>query len=369
MTGDLHPAAEGIPPIRYTLLVPRLDTTGPTNLAVDLANGMATRGLAVQLLYLGGEPQRSDVDPAVHTRRFRGSDLRNTPGIVHSHGLRPDLVAAIMGVFGRSIAITTLHGHLPFHIAFDYPPWKTAMAWYAWRLALSRFTRIICLSATMHRFYRYQFKSRQLAIVYNFRAARHGENPPPDAATARWIAEQRASGRTVLIFVGSLTRRKNIALLARSVAMSDRLALVVCGRGPDMAQIDAIATPAEGRIRLAGHVAEVQSIIAACDCLVLPSHAEGLSLAALEAGQVGVPLLLSNIAVHREMAALGLGTTFDHRRFGDFEAKLAGLGMPTLARREKLIAIWTSMFSAEVGLARYLEVIRDVAAGGKNSGD
>jgi glycosyltransferase involved in cell wall biosynthesis len=321
MTIDRHFSAY---PIQYTLLVPRLDTTGPTNLAVDLANGMATRGLAVQLLYLGGNPQRSDIHPAVHSRRFRWSDVLATPGIVHSHGLRPDLVAALMSLVGPSTAITTLHGHFPFHLAFDYSSQKARAAWWVWRVALSRFARIICLSATMRRFYQHSFRLDQLVTAYNFRTARSVDSGALDVATTNWIADQRTAGRAVLIFVGSLTRRKNVVPLARAVAKSDRLALIVCGLGPDLAEIEAVAATASARIMLAGHVVDVQSIVAACDCLVLPSHAEGLSLAALEAGQVGVPLLLSNIAVHRELAVMKLGTIFDQRRFSDFEAKALG---------------------------------------------
>lgn len=362
MTADLHASAPDTPPIRYTLLVPRLDTTGPTNLAVDLANGMVTRGLAVQLLYLGGEPQRRDVDPAVETRRLRWSDLRNTPGIVHSHGLRPDLVAAIMSLFGRTTAITTLHGHFPFHLAFDYSPRKARAAWWVWRLALGRFARVICLSATMRRFYRHGFRPDQLVTAYNFRASRPADLETPDPAIASWIADQRAAGRTLMVFVGSLSRRKNVVPLARAVATSDCLALIVCGLGPALAEIEAIATTAGSRIRPAGHVADVQRIVAACDCLVLPSHAEGLSLAALEAGQVGVPLLLSNIAVHRELATMGLGTIFDHRHFSDLETKALGYRDYDRSLSERLVEIWTSLFSAEAGLARYLEIIQDASA-------
>lgn len=347
-------------PIRYTLLVPRLDTTGPTNLAVDLANGMATRGLVVQLLYLGGSPQRSDVAPAVHTRRFRWSDILSTPGVVHSHGLRPDLVAAIMSLIGHCTVITTLHGHFPFHLSFDYSPLKARAAWWIWRLALSRFSRIICLSATMQRFYRDSFRPNQLVTAYNFRAARLTDPKLVDAATTSWIADQRAAGRVILVFVGSLNRRKNVLPLVGAVSNAEHLALIVCGLGPDLAEIEKIAATAGSRIRLAGHVADVQRIVATCDCLVLPSHAEGLSLAALEAGQVGVPLLLSNIAVHRELAAMGLGIIFDHRRFDDFEAKALSYKEYNDTFSKRIVGTWTMLFSAETGLARYLEIIQEV---------
>ena len=74
-------------------------------------------------------------------------------------------------------------------------------------------------------------------------------------------------------------------------------------------------------LELAGQLQQPAQAMSTADVLVLPSFAEGLPLVALEAARLGIPCLLSNIAVHREMAALGLGLIFQRHGFRDFRAK------------------------------------------------
>lgn len=344
----------------YTLIVPRLDRTGPTNLAVDLANGAAARGLAVTILYLGGSPVRRDLHPRIDVRRFRASDVLRTRGVVHAHGFRPDLVAGAMALAGRCATMTTLHGHFPHHIAFDHGPARSTLAWRAWRLALGRMDVIVCLSQTMRRFYQQRLPADRLAVAYNFRDTQvSAESLAP--VVSKWLEGERRQERTVLVYVGSLITRKNVVPLAEAVARSANLSLIMCGDGPLRPALEAIAAEAGGHIHLAGHVSEPAQAIAAGDWLVLPSFAEGLSLAVLEAAQLGVPLLLSNIAVHREVASLGLGQTFDHRRFTDLAARAMGSVPNAIAPLDERLRIWQEHFSVEAGMARYLALIEQAA--------
>src|SRR5574340_385822 len=81
---------------RYTLIVPRVDHTGPCNVAVDLARAAAAAGWAVQILYLSGTPSRDVGDAAIPVRRVRFGDLFSLRGVLHTHCLRPDLLGALL---------------------------------------------------------------------------------------------------------------------------------------------------------------------------------------------------------------------------------------------------------------------------------
>lgn len=116
----------------YTLIVPRADRTGPTNVAVDIGSAAAAQGWRVTLLYLSGQPSRDDLDAIHEVRKFRFADVFRTRGVVHSHGLRPDLAAWLFTWNRRCVVASTLHGHFPGHLAFDYSPCKVKIAWWVW---------------------------------------------------------------------------------------------------------------------------------------------------------------------------------------------------------------------------------------------
>jgi glycosyltransferase involved in cell wall biosynthesis len=175
-------------------------------------------------------------------------------------------------------------------------------------------------------------------------------------ALEAWVASQRAAGRSVLTYVGGLNPRKNVAALIEALATRHGVALLVCGDGPLAAALRERAAQPElqPRVLFLGQVGAPQAVVALGDALVLPSRAEGMPLVALEAAAAGRPCLLSNIAVHRELAAAGLGVTFDHRRFTDFDLRLSQLlSRPQAEEARRLHALWRERFTADRGFEAY----------------
>lgn len=339
----------------YTALVPRLDATGLTNVAVDVARGMKTAGAFTRLVYLSGQPTRNDLDSFDEVRRMRWSDPFRLRGIVHTHGLRPDIIGAAFTLRRRCLVVSTMHGHLPQHLRFDYPEWKVQLAWRICSLALRRFDSIVCISETMLRHYRRTRPAANYHVVYNFRGTGQPSNATMDPGCTGWFNSQRGHGRAILIYVGSISKRKNIAALIQRMIEAPQVSLVVCGDGPLRPALEE-SLPLEARSRLLflGHVDAPEILMPHCDALVLPSKAEGLPLVIIEAARCGIPSLMSNIAVHRELAAKGIGLTFDRHGFSDFADKAAQLSRErSTSRSNELRSLWEREFSPEVGMARY----------------
>jgi hypothetical protein len=129
----------------YIIITPRADNTGPTNVAVDIGRAAIRSGYVVTLLYLSGQPSRTDLDTFHQVRKFRFGDLFNLSGIVHSHGMRPDFVGWLLSWSGKCKIITTMHQHCPHHMYFDNQKWKVNLAWMLWAKALERFDNIFCI--------------------------------------------------------------------------------------------------------------------------------------------------------------------------------------------------------------------------------
>ena len=339
----------------YTALIPALDRTGPVNVAVDLARAASQRGWKVKVLHLSTvRNPRDDLDFASEVRPWRWSDLWQLHGVVHTHCLRPDLVGGLLSWNRRCKLITTLHNFFLIDVGFDHPRAYAFAAWLLWTRAIARYAHVVCISEAMRRYYRRLLPGVRFEVVRNFRqAAAPGDSLAP--AVSQWLNEQRRANRTVLAYAGSLSPRKNVVSLLDRIASRDDCALLVCGAGTAATELEsrALQLSIHDRLLLCGHVAVPSHHIARADVLVLPSLAEGFPLVVLEAASVGVPSLLSNIAVHREIAALGFGVTFDHLRGIDFSGKLDVLLSESKAPDAELQQLWLQQFSPDAGFARY----------------
>jgi glycosyltransferase involved in cell wall biosynthesis len=343
----------------YTLIVPALDRTGPVNVAVDIGIAARSAGWRVRLLYLTSIAPRNDLEFANEVRQFQCSDFWRLSGVVHTHCLRPDLLGLVLAWNRRVTLVTTLHNFFLFDVGFDKPRIYVQIAWQVWRRALRYFDQVICISESMRRYYRRCLPDQPLQVAYNFRA-----EPLPisvDTTTLAWIENRRNSGDIVLSFVGSLSKRKNILGLVAALSDAPLLSLIVCGQGALREELEDLVKSRglQDRVRLQGQVFSPSSITRHTDALVLPSYAEGFPLAVLEAASVGVPALMSNITVHRELAGLGFGQTFDHRCFSDLAEKAQALRLGTPAPSIALISLWSRDFAPQAGFARYEKLISE----------
>jgi glycosyltransferase involved in cell wall biosynthesis len=352
----------------YTLITPRLDDTGPCNVAVDIGRAASNAGWTVSLRYLSGHPSRNDLTQFQDVRRLSVSDLVSTSGVIHTHCLRPDLIGWLFTFNSKCTVITTLHNHFLIDLSFDYSPLKVRLAWRLWSTALRRFDHRVCISQTMRRYYRRLMPDLEFDVAYNFRSDPEASDGvfvlPPRLVD--WLRLQRLEGRVVLAYVGSLTRRKNLTPLVEALAGGDEVALVLCGKGSQLPELEqtVVELGLSARVLFLGQVASPREVVRMCDILVLPSLAEGLPLAVLEAISVGRPCVLSNIGVHRELARLGVGVTFDHRDFSDFATKVVAVTSgrpPGQAPDPGLQLLWRNVFSSKVGFGRYQTLLCSVS--------
>ena len=111
--------------------------------------------------------------------------------------------------------------------------------------------------------------------------------------------------RVLCAFVGRLTPQKDPALLleAWDVVRFSQAHLVLVGDGPLQRGLEACAAsgPLAGQVTFAGATADVAPYLKAADLLVLPSRAEGMSNALLEAMACGLPIVATDLIGNREV--------------------------------------------------------------------
>jgi len=198
---------------------------------------------------------------------------------------------------------------------------------------------------------------------------------PRDEVRAR---EGVDGGTALLLAAARLSRRKGFDVLlealaelrARGVHFAPRL--WIAGDGDERPALEALSARRglDDRVRFLGRREDVPDLLGACDALVMPSRAEGLGIAALQAMAAGRPVVasavggLADAVVHEETGLLvppdDAGALADAlARLGDvaLRRRLGDAGPPRVRRHFSADAM------VEAYAALYEEVIAEAVAG------
>jgi len=107
-------------------------------------------------------------------------------------------------------------------------------------------------------------------------------------------------GDFVVASAAQLVERKGLDVLIAALAHTDRsrpIVVLIAGDGEERERLEALArsVAAPHRVALLGHVANVADVLSAADAFALPSRAEGLGVAALEAMALGRAVVATEV--------------------------------------------------------------------------
>jgi glycosyltransferase involved in cell wall biosynthesis len=246
----------------------------------------------------------------------RMMSLRRQFDVVHAQ--QPHLQSLVASLVARVLgkpSVLTLHLRVPrassrtlrlMHSGID-------------RLALAYANVAVAVSPLVAE----EFRHREMRVIENGVDTRLFRPSEENRQTIR--SELGIKDCIVFVFAGRWARSKGFDLLLQA-AHSDRLAgrpfhlLILGERAPEEPHLISSVAPNpenHGRIRVLGAVDDLPMYLNAGDVFILPSRLEGLPLAFLEAMASGLPVIASDIAIHRRIAEQsGCVRTF---RTGDHE--------------------------------------------------
>jgi glycosyltransferase involved in cell wall biosynthesis len=233
---------------------------------------------------------------------YGGSELRKqvtalSPDIVHSHGIRADLLSAL--ALRSYTTVSTLHNNPVLDYTHQYGQVKGRALAALHLLGLQFIDHPVgCSAYVADSVKRYGLSP---TVIRNGIDA-DTYTPTEDTTSAR-TAVGLPRDRTIFVSVGAFLERKDPQTVVEGFLESRRTAdstLVMVGDGPER---DACRTLADGHpsIVFPGFVETVRPYLTAADYFVSASLGEGLPVAVLEALACGLPVCLSDIDPHEEI--------------------------------------------------------------------
>ncbi len=264
--------------------------------------------------------------------------IRQRYQILHAHlAFGPAVAAALVAPWLGKKVVVKFGNSGPFgDVQVSQATWRGRL-----KLALLRRRAdvVVALDETMAReLHEAGFDPRRIVRLDNGIPVEAFRPTLPRRAYRRIVGVE---GRDVLVFVGRLAPQKGLDLLLRALvpvfAQRPQACLMLVGEGPERPALEALARELgiTDQVCFLGYVEDVAPYLWAGDVFVLPSWAEGMSNALLEAMAAGMACVVTAVGQGPEMLDQGrCGVVVPP---GDpqalTEALLALLASPDLRRR------------------------------------
>ena len=284
-------------PMRVLQIIHDHERGGVQNLAGMIEDGLRSHRFAVETAYLYPRPDLPLYAKLVYTLRLARQIWRGGFDTLIAYQSTASILVGIVGWLS-GCRLRLVHQTCP---PSQTPRPLRALDQLAGALGLYS-ANIINSAATWAEFARYPARYRRSMIMIE-----HGLDAP--VPTASREATRRRLGlplsHPILLNVGRLTAQKNQDVLIRALACLPQAHLVLAGAGGKDEAFHALAATlgVDDRLHRLGALppGEIADLYAAADLFVFPSIWETFGLAAVEAGMAGLPMVVADLPVLREV--------------------------------------------------------------------
>ncbi len=224
-------------------------------------------------------------------RRLRAMLSREARAVVHSHGYKPDILLAALGVPRRLPCVSTCH-------SWYSETAKLKALEFLDKRAVRRFDQVIAVSEEIYRdLLASGAPASRLSRIDNGISIPQLDAHTRDAIRSEW---KLAPGEKLVVQIGRLAKSKRNAMLLKAVSELPRnitARVLLIGEGEERADLVEYARSVgmDGRVIFAGYRRDAAAIMSAADILAITSNKEGLPIVVLEAMAVGCPIVATAV--------------------------------------------------------------------------
>lgn len=303
--------------MRIAYIISTLDQCGPVNVLYGIVSNLCdTNEIAVFTLAAepdgsrAGDFDRLDipvkrvfdgrVQSLIFGRRALHYALKEfSPDVVHAHGFRSTILCRDLPY--RKIA--TVHNCIYEDYLTTYGAARASWMTRIEVAALRRFDEVVACSESNAEYLRAEYGLAVSVVRNGVDQARFfplAANPRGELRRKLGINEDTFA----LVTTGGCSEWKRTLPLVKAFTSALKetgidAELHIFGEGPDFETCKSLDLP---RVYFHGFVTDVVPWLQVCDMFVSASASEGMPLAVLEAISCGLPVLLSDIPPHREIA-------------------------------------------------------------------
>jgi glycosyltransferase involved in cell wall biosynthesis len=255
------------------------------NGAGEMTRRAADNGIACQAFVTSG---RLGLLPML--RRLRAMLAQESRAVIHSHGYKPDILLAALGVPRRLPCLATCHSWYSTTV-------KLKALEYVDKWAVRRFDHVVAVSDEIYRDLRASGMPDARVSRINNAISIPVLDTDRNKIRAEWNV---APDEKLVVQIGRLAKSKRNALLLEAVAALPgdiAVRVVFVGDGEEREALGAYARELkiDGRVIFAGYRRNAPAIMAAADVLAITSNQEGLPIVILEAMAVGCPIIATAV--------------------------------------------------------------------------
>lgn len=213
------------------------------------------------------------------------------PDVIHSHGYKPDIFLAALGIPRKRICFATCH-------TWYSDNFKMKIFEYLDKRALRKFHRVFVVSADLETDVKnVAIDPAKVALIPNGIAP---APPAPDSRVRLRTALDVAQDQAVILRLGRLAESKgNRYLLEACAKLPSEVpwVLVFAGDGEEAQFLNdyALKLGVQQRVRFLGFRDDVSDLIACSDVVAMPSLKEGMPMVMLEAMAGARPVVVTDV--------------------------------------------------------------------------
>jgi glycosyltransferase involved in cell wall biosynthesis len=291
--------------MKIAIIVPSLINRGPVIVVKDIVEQLNGRVALIKVFYLDNIPVELSFNCEVEKLSLTSlSKQLSSFDIVHSHMLRPNILISILPLKNVK-KIATLHNYMYEDISNTHNKVVAKIIQSIWVYSLKNYNKVICLTNNMKEYYNnLGIEKSNLSVIYNGRPKIELNNIQALDSSESLLISEFKSRFFVLGVTALLSQRKGIDQLIKVLKSTPNVGLMIIGDGPEKDSLMILAKKlgVHSQCLFLGYKQKIYKYFKYFDGFAMPSLSEGFPLAFIEASSFGLPILVSDIPIFREIA-------------------------------------------------------------------